>query len=411
MKQTNIYTGCRKLAAICVAAGFTALTASSCGFIELRGSYSETDVVVETKAPMLAQAERKNEIAVNRETESVPEASEEKIAEKRKTVRVALAGESVFDGNVIGNGAKTAENNDTADYSFLQMYSCVYKLISGADISVGMCSTPVVSDYSSVGVPESVLESLKSLGFDAVNIAGAHMFDGGAEAIEDSIGNYYDAGLMNYGIYTDSEDYNNIRLLNADGVNIALLAFSGNEAAENSGYIIPGFKDEQALREWIEYADFISDIVIVSVDWAEQSGNTVSAEQKRVAGLMAKAGADIIFGGGGSFQPVEYLDTGDGTVTLCAYSLGNLLSCESEKSGLGGILSFEITAGEGIISIENTQVIPVCTYYTAEYADIRVMPLDSCSDMLTAIGNTDASVDALREIYEMCVPAELREKD
>lgn len=405
---------CRKLVALCCATGLTALSASSCGVIELRDSTVETDAALASNAPLLTQAERKNEVVVNDEEETTAKSAKTE-DDLNSVVKVVLTGEAVFDRRVVANAEKLAADGSDSTYSFLPMFSNVYTLVSGATFAIGACSTPVVSDYGETtgeGAPKKALESLKSLGFDAINVSGSHMFALGDDGIENSLQRYRDVELMSFGIYADAEDYNDVRILEAGDIRLALLSVSANKTAENSDYIVPGFEDEKALIQWIEYADFISDVVLVATDWSDLAGDVVGEEQRRLAQLMAEAGADIIFGGGGAFQDVEYIDTNDGTVTLCAYSLGNLLSCESDTSGsgaLGGILSFEITVGAGMISIENTKVIPVCTYCSDEYANVQVLPLSSYRAALAAEENADiGAAEILQDAFEARVPASLR---
>ena len=58
---------------------------------------------------------------------------------------------------------------------------------------------------------------------------------------------------------------------------------------------------------------------------------------------IAEAGADIIVGNGDNIGKIEWIDTGDGTLTLAAYSLGNILSPADDAQSLyGGILNLSV---------------------------------------------------------------------
>jgi len=166
--------------------------------------------------------------------------------------------------------------------------------------------------------------------------------------------------------------------MNVDGVNIAFLAYtfganSGtymNSASVNAGYVTPYIKDATLIRH-IEAAKEKADLVFVSVHWGNENVFQPSAEQKRVAKLIADNGADVIIGHHShTVQPVEWITGKNGNKTLCVYSLGNLISgMLSTKNMLGGLMTFDIVKEDGKISIENPVFKPLmCHYDIADFS-------------------------------------------
>ena len=85
-------------------------------------------------------------------------------------------------------------------------------------------------------------------------------------------------------------------------------------------------------------------------------------------------------------QSIEYITReSDGKKVLCAYSLGNFISAQSQSANLiGGILTFDITKEyeNGTISVSNVLLTPTITHYTAGYKNIKLYTLDQYNETL-----------------------------
>ena len=93
-----------------------------------------------------------------------------------------------------------------------------------------------------------------------------------------------------------------------------------------------------------------------------------TAEQKRVAALLAECGADVILGGHShTLQPVEWIENGS-RKTLVSYSLGNFVSTQLTVQNLvGGMLTFDIVRGrDGTVTAENPKLIPTMCHYSTD---------------------------------------------
>ena len=100
--------------------------------------------------------------------------------------------------------------------------------------------------------------------------------------------------------------------------------------------------------------------------------------QREAAAEFAEAGADVIIGNHPHvLREIELIDRTDGGQTLCAYSLGNLISAQSRgKNLIGGVLNFSITVEEGKENaVGDMEFIPVITHYDSNYSNVRLYKL------------------------------------
>ena len=93
--------------------GAMLLSLNSCGLMEMRDSYVETEEAEETTGQMLAPAERVNQVIERPETEAVPEPAE------NTELTVVLTGDVQVDTSILKDAADRAY--DGQSYSFLTM--------------------------------------------------------------------------------------------------------------------------------------------------------------------------------------------------------------------------------------------------------------------------------------------------
>ncbi len=232
-----------------------------------------------------------------------------------------------------------------------------------------------LQSYPDFNSPTEVGLDLKELGFDIVNIATNHMADQSDEGLLNTIELFESSamdGVTLLGAYQNREDYDNIRTVNKEGVEIALLSYTyganGKSYTSGSELVIPRINDKDMIRQ-CALAEEAGDITVVSVHWGHENDSKPTAEQRRVAQLLAENGADVIIGHHPHvLQPIEWIETDHG-YTLVIYSLGNLISGMAEwENMLGGFASFDIVAySDGTISVENVKFVPTAFYFGANH--------------------------------------------
>lgn len=347
-----------------LAAGVLLLSSTSCGMLEMRASTAETEMEEETTALMLDPAERKNTIETRAETEIPSEnvSAEEPAAE----VTFCLTGDILVDDAIIRDAANRAM--DGKSYSFVRMYTGVFRNISSADIAMGSytaADVPAGSDAEQKTPIES-LAALADVGYDILDTSYAENDPGKSEGYQ----------------IEDLDTADDTRYIEKNGLTFSFVSISKKDT------------------EKVEKAASDSDMVIVSMNWSE---DTTPDERRNIARDLALAGADVIVGDGHALGSVEWIDTGDSTPTLAAYSLGNLLTTSDDPYALcSGILEFTAEATDEGLKIRDAVFSPTVVRYTEDCADYQLIMLADYTTELAAdhavIGMTpDALISYVRE--------------
>lgn len=313
--------------------------------------------------------------------------------------------------------SETSPDKSVADtektYDFLPKYADVADVISSADVAFINQETPMCggeygySNYPQFNTPQQMGLDLVTLGFDIIGFANNHMNDKGAAALEKMIDFTDTLNAMIVGLYRDSDDYENIRVYEKDGIRIAVLAYTYGtnlKHPSSSDIVIPVYSKEVLSRQ-IPAARAVSDFVIVSMHWGNEDRFKITDEQREYAQLIADLGADVILGHHPHvIQSVEWVTGKDGNKTLCYYSLGNGINNQDYlKNMVGVIASFDIVSVDGVCHIENASVIPTFCYQTTGYKNTALYLLENLTDDMAKKHHCNSkgdnvTVDAARKI-------------
>lgn len=320
-------------------------------------------------------------------------------------------------------GAAGNRSSFQQGFDFKPLYKNVLPLIESADFSV--CNqaslvgandlTDALSGYPLFNSPSVLGKDLVSIGFDAVNIGNNHLLDMGYGGLKKSIEFWKTQNIKLIGGYKTKEEKTEVdnKIILVNGIRIAFLSYTANTNGlyDAKGDCIPYFTLrgteilKQMLEEEVKKCDEQSDLIIVMINWENSAGFEVTEFQKKTAGILCNAGADIIIGSGPkTIQTVEWLTREDGSKTLCAYSLGNFIGTMQYTENLvGGALNIEICKKNDKIEIDNVLFIPTVIHYNKDFTEIAVIPLEDYSAELFSrhgsnilYGDTDFSV--LKEI-------------
>lgn len=402
------------------------LSASSCGLVKNR----PTDV---------------NTIGRNDVTDATTPASSETVTEAPESgeVRIsfAAAGDNLIHDSVYTEAAAratalAASGGYSGKYYFDSMYSDRIKsIVSGADVAFVNQEGPMVPDmpaagYPAFNAPTEAGDALVNMGFDIVNLANNHMLDmeGKCEGLRGTMNYWKSKNVLSVGAYESMEDYNTIRLLESKGKRIAVLSYTygtnGNRLnAASSDLVIP-LIDDSTIIDQVSRARDCADAVIVSMHWGEENVMTQNDEQKRLAALLSKYGADVVIGHHShTLQPMEWVTGDSGKRTLVIYSLGNFISSQLQSYNMvGGLASFELVfAEDGSLTVENAKMNPTMTFYKADanVLDSQGLPTrtavsvglleDFTSDMCAEHGSQlygAFTLDTLRGYVTSTIPSE-----
>ncbi len=321
-------------------------------------------------------------------TETNVEDVTQPVGNDKQIVKFAAAGDVLIHGAIYREAeAIAAEKADySGNYYFKDMYKGISELVGQSDIAFANHEGPIaktaIAGYPNFNSPSESGDALVELGFNVINIANNHMFDveHKTTGYEDTIEYWDTKEVLQIGGYKNGEDYNKTRIVEANGIKIAFLAYtydpyltnktSMNSVSKNKGYILPVINDSVIINQ-IANAKQKADFIVVSVHWGVENTFEPTADQKRVAKLIADNGANVIIGHHShTLQPVEWINGANGNKTLCVYSLGNLISgMLSSKNMVGGFITFDIVKEDGEAKIENPVFRPtVCHYNIKDFS-------------------------------------------
>lgn len=335
---------------------------------------------------------------------------------KDKTARLTFAAagdnlihESIYVEAQSKAAALASSDGYTGKYYFDSVYSdALRSLISGADISFVNQESPITglaaSGYPNFNTPTEAGDALVSMGFDIVNLANNHMLDMEYTTVglQKAIDYWKTKDVVQIGGYESREDLETVRYIERDGVKIALLSFTygtnGYSVNSQSSCVVP-LIDDSLITSQIAKAKPNADLVFVSMHWGEENTQTPTAEQKRLAKLIADAGADAVIGHHShTVQPIEWVTGAGGNRTLVIYSLGNFVSTMLKPVNMVGlVVTFDIVKEENMPAyIDNVQAVPTVTHYVADAAvlDSQELPTRSGICVYLMKDYTDAQAKA-----------------
>lgn len=295
------------------------------------------------------------------------------------------------------------------DYNFDPMLSPVYSLLQKPDFLIAnQESVPGgtklgLSGYPSFNSPYEIIDGIINAGVDMVTTANNHMLDKGEKGVLSAIDYYEEKNLPYTGTFKSPEDKSTIRVMNVNGIKIAVLAYAygtnGIPVPAGKDYLVSILEPKKVLDD-IEEAKEKSDIILLALHWGDEYARTPNQTQKELAHQFIEAGADIIFGHHPHvLQPIEWIDKPDGGKGVVVYSLGNFLNgqtTENEYIDIGGMIEVSIKkkmAGESTVTtIENVDFHPTFNSST-HFKNYRVYPIDEAKEK----GFTDYSGEDLKQ--------------
>lgn len=334
---------------------------------------------------------------------------------------------------------RTAANHagDGQAYNFGYCYENVAGLVGGADLAFINQETLIAEGFEVSGSnlnfnsPPELGYTLVDMGFDIINLANNHILDKGMEGLSADL-DFWDGmveqhpDLLVEGVYRDSQDMENYRITERNGVRIGVLGYTehtnGYSLYGDTELEIPYTSERELMERQIRALDEQTDCVIVSMHWGVEDTHVVTDEVRSLAQDLVEWGADVVVGTGPhTLQTMEYLTRSDGTQGFVFYSLGNFISGQTDNFNMiGGIGQLDIVrSGDGNVTIENVQLLPVITHYDNGSLDnVRVYPYYMYTDELVAghgipyspMGTAKSwSWDVIHSIVENNVPEEYRQ--
>jgi poly-gamma-glutamate capsule biosynthesis protein CapA/YwtB (metallophosphatase superfamily) len=337
--------------------------------------------------PSIQPPDKNQELNIEPSIAPLPSASPEPIVTQ---VTLGAIGDILLHNRVYEDAKKP-----DGSYSFNKMFTLVKDILHKPDIVVANQESMTggtelgLSSYPMFNSPHEIGDALKDAGVNFITMANNHTMDKQEKGILSAIAYWDKIGMPHTGAYKSQADRDTIRTVTKNEITFALLAYTygtnGIPAPTDKPYLV-NLIQEDLMRNDIERAKKLGDVVVVSMHWGIEYQTVPNAEQLRLANLLADFGADIVIGTHPHvLQPFAWIQRADGHKTFVMYSLGNFLSAQSELlqwiGGIGEITVVKTKDGEKS-SIELIQPAFTATFmYSKKYHNYQIIPMAQLDDL------------------------------
>ena len=253
-------------------------------------------------------------------------------------------------GDVIAHEAiyEAAHQPDTNTFDFNPLFTHIAPRVSTYDVAAVNQETILVhdpdlrGDFPLFATPESMGDALVNAGFDIVCAATNHANDRGTTGLDDTLAfwktNYPTTVLL--GLH-EQPDEAHWQVMECNGINLALFDYTfhlnGRPLDAGSEFRIDTLDNEQRLLDDVAQAENEAELSICFVHIGEEYALAPTAEQVRLCDRLIDAGADaIICTHAHVAQPMKERTTAQGNTGIVFYSLGNLVSYQTEPDTILG---------------------------------------------------------------------------
>lgn len=307
-------------------------------------------------------------------------------------VTILVAGDNLIHSMII----KAGENEEAEfGYDFNYMYEEVSDYVSSFDLAILNQETPIVfnpaeySGYPRFGTPCEVGHAAVNAGFDIFTQATNHVWDKGHAGLADSWETWNDDGVQCIGIHPFEEE-SAVYVHEINGMKIAMVNYTyglnGLDPKEEWSYMVDTLYDKESIKEDLEWAEENADFTIVFPHWGIEYVHKPVADQIEWAEFFVNNGADLIVGTHPHvIEPLEYIETEDGTMVPVYYSLGNFISNQDQIPRMLGMFG-EITLykDEDGVHVKEAEATPIVTHIGCYSEYFKVYLLDDYTEELAA---------------------------
>lgn len=373
-----------------------ALTMSGCGS-NAKSDSSETSGAAQTNITSDNSKNAASPTAENSKTDNKNDKQNKD--EPSYKVSITCVGDNLIHDNIFHEAEK--KSGQKGKYNFDFAYKPIESYIN-SDINIINQETLVTdvvapSSFPCFATPKDNADKIKSLGFNVVSMCNNHVLDQGEKALQDSLAYWSKLGVLHYGAYADQADYDDIKTMTVNGIKFAFVGYmehtNGINQAADAKSVIVKLNEEDKIKEQIQKADKLADVVVVSCHYGTEIMNEINDQQKYITPKLVEWGADLIIGTQAhALSKCEYLDKPDGSKAFVYYGLGNFLNTMYDNKsvvGLMGKLNVVKDKDSGKISFENVKAIPLiahfeATQYNSDWTNCQIFPYAKYTDDLFA---------------------------
>ncbi|GIH07534.1 hypothetical protein Rhe02_56010 [Rhizocola hellebori] len=192
--------------------------------------------------------------------------------------------------------------------------------------------------------PTTAYAAIQAAGIDLVTVANNHALDYGQVGLLDTIDSAAAAKMPIVGAGRTADEAYAPHLTTVRGVKLAVIGLSQVwelsptwKATDTRPGIAMAFDTERSAAA-VRAARAIADVVIVYLHWGIESGTCPSADQKKIAKILADAGADIVLGTHAHVLLADgFMDN-----TYIHYGLGNFVWHSDVRGTDSGLLQLTV---------------------------------------------------------------------
>lgn len=327
---------------------------------------------------------------------------------KTSTVHLISVGDNLMHDTIIDAGLKA-----DGSYNFDNLYSNVKNVIKDSDIAVINQETILggsefeYSGYPMFNSPWEVGEAAINAGFNVFLNATNHTMDKGSKGIFNAIEFYSKHPEVTYlGINKDSADYNSIKIVEKNGIKMAMLNYTfglnGISLPQDKPWVV-NMLDKDKMKSDIATAKQQADVVMVFPHWGTEYSQDISVAQEELTTFFSENGVDIVIGTHPHVvEPIKEIKREDGHSMIVYYSLGNFISHQNGLDRmLGGMADLTITKTGNDISVVG-KVKPTVTHIEKVNDGSWKFAVYMLSDYTDALAKahreSGLSLDSLKEI-------------
>ena len=256
----------------------------------------------------------------------------------------------VFGGDIMQNLPQVnAARNPNGGYDYSESFQYIKPVFEQADLAFinlesTLTTTGKYSGYPLFRSPIELAGSIYDMGIDVALLANNHVFDGGKQGVFTTISMLDALGIKHTGVFTDRDHFltNHPLYLHVNGLRFALLnyTYGTNGLPTPDGLYVNKIDSIAIMHDLIQIDRKTTDGIIVFFHWGDEYARQPNAEQKAIADLCHRYGAEIVIGSHPHvIQPISFREEDDGKVrNVTVYSLGNLVSNQRNRYQDGGII-------------------------------------------------------------------------
>jgi len=262
------------------------------------------------------------------------------------TIWISSVGDLMCHGGQLDD-ARQSDGN----YNFIPVFKTIKPFIEDVNLAFANFETVMAggkyTGYPTFNTPDSYAEALKISGFDILTTANNHCLDRGYDGLVKTIEKIRKMGFYQTGTFATEDESNEILIINEKDIRLAILSYTygtnGINPPKGKGWCVNLINTARMKEDIAAAKKFGVDKIIVVIHWGEEYQRTPNNNQKRIAGELFDAGADIIFGSHPHvIQPMETLtvkdDKGKDKKVFIIYSMGNFVSNQRKKYTDSGVI-------------------------------------------------------------------------